>query len=581
MFGLAGKGKDWVMTQSLSSKAGRAARSTLMLFGLLGGTAVAGCITGPYTGYLQSTTPAGQKITFQGRADNSAPAVSGYVLSNANTDPLQGAWTKISSNVTINGPYTDPHDTAPYWEWSFVSSTMTSTQWPSGGLARFKGTGKYNGNSTPGPLVTFDNESLACVWSPAEINNGWRQQGQDCQTPYYDGSIITAVATDLFPSDVQDIKYLGRGGGHAFQPGAADDPLTFLGQTIAYYHTIQAPNTLGEFKTKFGFDGVNETHAIYYNVGDLGIARDMHCRKTATNVTACYVTNYGRATAGVNPPPIFGTLDPQTAINQAINGFNGNQSFSNTPVATVAMVQDPGNAANKVQFMVFNKDGDLDNYAALDNPGLFAINDAEHFTPQSTTANINVPDNCLTCHGAGATYTRSETDGVPAIANAFFLPFDKQSFIFSTQNSTYSEANTMVKLKSLNTLVWNTVSSTSAIGTLLKGMYPLSGVPTGPQDPGTSFDTTYVPAGWNNNKAQREVYNEVVKPYCRTCHVTAHSYYDWDTFTEMSQSGPSNDVCGGINLPMPQAEQVQNRMWNSAARAHFVAGFQLSGACDP
>jgi hypothetical protein len=456
---------------------------------------------------------------------------------------------------------------------------MTSTQWPSGGLARFKASGKYNGNSSVGPLVTFDNEALACVYSPSEINHGWRGQGQDCQTPYYDGSIITAVATDRIPSDVQDIKYLGRGGDHAFQMGA-DEPLNFWDQTYAYYNTIQAPQTLADFKNKYSFS-IDEVRAIYYNQGDLGIARDMHCRKTLANVTACFVTNYGRSGSGINPLPVFGTLDPQTAINQAITGPG---AFSNKPVATVAMVYDPsaGAAANRVQFMVFNADGDLDPFAALDNPSVFSAIDAEHFTAQSTATNITVPDNCLTCHGAGATYTRSTTNGVPSITNASFLPFDKQSFLFSSTNSTYSEANMMPKLKQLNTLVWGTVTPTSAVGTLLKGLYPVAGVPTGPQDPSSSFDTTYVPAGWNANKAQRQVYNEVVKPYCRTCHVTAPANLDWDTFTEMSTSGSvANDVCGGLDMPMPQAEQIENRMWNSPARAHLVAAFKLSGACDP
>lgn len=568
------------MKQSPSSRIMRGAQGTMLLLAVLGATAATGCVMGPYTGFVLASTPAGQQISFSGRADNAAPAVSGYVLSNANTDPLSASWTKVSGGVAVSGPYYDPYDTAPYWNWSFLSSAMTSLRWPSGGLARFKATGKYNGSGTPGPLLTFDNEALACAYSPAEYGHGWRTVGNDCQTPYYDGTIITAVATDKQPSDVQPIKYLGRGGGHAYETDS-DEPLTFLGQTLAYYDTIDAPATLTEFKDRHHFE-LGETRAIYYNVGDLGVGRDMHCRKTSTNITACFVTNYGRSGAGVNPSPVFGTLDQQTAINQAINGGNG--AFLNKPVATVAMIHDPSPAAaaNPVQFMVYDDLGELTNFAALDNPSIPVAANAAHFIPQSTEVNVNVPDNCLTCHGAGADYVRSETIGQPSITGAAFLPFDKQSFVFSTSNSTYSEANMMPKLKQLNTLVWNTVSPTSAIGSLLKGMYPVAGVPTGPQDPSSAFDVTYIPAGWNGNRVQRQVYNEVVKPYCRTCHMTSQANHDWDTYGEMDTAySLTNVVCGGYELPMPQAEQVLNRMWNGPARAHFVAGFQISGACDP
>lgn len=579
------------MSRSISSIWVGGAGRTALLFGLLGGAAITGCVTGPYTGFLLSGTPAGQKLDFQGRADNAAPAVSGYVLSNAANDPLVGPWTKFNGNVTVTGPHQDPADTAPWWDWSFKSASLTSAQWPEGGLARFKATGKYNGSSTPGALATFDNEGFACAFGPSEINNDWRQRGSDCQTPYYNGSIITAVSTSKVPDDTTTMNYLGLGGDHLSQ---SNDAIAIAAQTEAYYDTIGAPDTLELFRAAYGFAS-GDTQALYYNQGDLGIARDMHCRKKIgigfSPITACYVTNYGRvhdADHIVLGRPTFGTMDPQEAMNQAITNIAAPDTDTDaTPVATVAMVYNPNLAANnnRVQFMVYDQSGNLTPYAALDDPGVDDVEVIEGDPPpasHTTATSVNVPDNCLTCHGASATYTRSTTVGVPKVANAAFLPFDPQSFVYST-NSTYSESVTKAKLKSLNAYVWGTTTATSQIGLLLKGMYPVGTTPTGPQDPNSVFNPEYIPTGWSGNKLQKQVYNEVVKPYCRTCHVTAPSYADWDTFSEMQASSGSvaSYVCGGSSVSMPHAQQTLNRFWRSPARAHLVSAFQISGACAP
>jgi hypothetical protein len=47
--------------------------------------------------------------------------------------------------------------------------------------------------------------------------------------------------------------------------------------TVAYYNAIGAPSTLASFKSSFGFP-TGEVTATYYNDGDLGLVREMHCR---------------------------------------------------------------------------------------------------------------------------------------------------------------------------------------------------------------------------------------------------------------------------------------------------------------
>src|SRR5262249_34918799 len=100
-------------------------------------------------------------------------------------------------------------------------------------------------------------------------------------------------------------------------------------ETNAYYGTWGAPANLSSFISTFGFTG-SEPTATYYNDGDLGLGREMHCKNFSiafgflTGV-ACYVRNY----SGVAGSPAF-NVDPNTVLAQAVTHSG---SF-----ATVAMV---------------------------------------------------------------------------------------------------------------------------------------------------------------------------------------------------------------------------------------------------
>jgi hypothetical protein len=169
--------------------------------------------------------------------------------------------------------------------------------------------------------------------------------------------------------------------------------------------------TFASWKAANGFPaaGSVDARAIYGNLGDLQIGRDMNCVDAAGNI-ACYVTNYGPqpfVNGAVNPLWIgpngeFPNL-PQ-AIEDAIAGH--------APFATVAMVykRSAAGSANAVTFYVFDGDGDLFLSPALDGEG----------------GKTN-PRMCMACHGG------SYDSATHSVAGAQFLPFDAYFFQHSSQ----------------------------------------------------------------------------------------------------------------------------------------------------
>lgn len=549
-----------------------------IVFLACGGLVVgAGCVLQPFTGTIHEGATVGYEMKFSGRTDTpsaSTSAVRALVLDPADGDPILGSYTQIGQ-TSVSGPPQNGNDPfVPFFDWEIQADGLSEAQWPLGGLARFRVKSRYDGASVERDMATFNEEGMACL--DAAQGLAWRQAGDQCRSQYEDDTIITVVSTRITPAEAQDgkVRYLGKGGNH---DSYSSIPSDHVNETLNYYDTILAPKTLADFITKYEFP-LGETRAIYYNNGDLGIARDMHCKTftppaPADPVTACYVTNYGR---DGNNQVVFGDLDAQDMINEAQSPVHV-AGTKNQAVATVAMVHDPSFPENSVQFMVYDQNGERAEYAALDNQGVIAAqNDA-----LPSNANINVPDNCLACHGAKADYQRKES-GPATITDAAFLPFDPEAFVFSTSDPAYSEVNMAPKIKALNAMVWDT-KPPKAVRTLLEGMYPYHGTPVGPKDPNSAFSPLYVPDGWLvAGKPGKEVYQEVIKPYCRSCHVTASDFKDWDSFAELDfyRMDLAADVCEG-GPPMPNAQQAQTRFWQSSARAYLVNAFNIGSACAP
>lgn len=603
---------------------------------------LAGCTEGAYTGQTVTVTSTeGYTLALNGRTDTSGAQINAYVHANpygnpwlvpvAPASPTTG-YTLIGSIPAGTTPYYQNDPTHPYYTWSMTSTPLSASplntrEWRQGGLLHLRLRSTYSTNTGPEDMIAFDNESALC-WQSEVVTQGqsWLTGITDCQSPYPINTartsggghdIITMVSTTPTPAQQHDdLDYLGYRGGSA-PPSVPVAPDSNEAKTARYYQFINAPLTFkgsGGFYEKYGFGlaGTDEVSAIYYNAGDLGIARDMHCKSFIPPQTVpprgralvgrvCYVTNYGRDAAG---EARFGpeNVDAQAAITQAVAG----SSVGNTAaIATVAMVYLPPLplqlAGTNVQFMVYNaklgiqdSTGALQNFAALDNKGLEANDNPE----LDSHANINVPDNCLTCHGTSSQYTPTAT-GTPSILRANFLPFDPASMVFSTTNATYSKENMLPKLKALNAhvaAVAAVIQAPAVVGDppgaiidLLNGMYPSTLTPpgaNGPAVPDTVFVDTYVPPGWTSvGKGATQLYNEVVKPYCRTCHVSHDTTgaLDFLSYAEFSgQKDWINEyVCKEGSGPMPQAEQTQNRFWKSSARAHLVNALKLSGVCSP
>ena len=552
-----------------------------------------GCTTGPVTGQLGDP---GVALPFSGYTEAKGALITTHVLNNPGDSLANATFTKIGSGIGSVLPQS-LNDPQPAYPWSVSARALTQTEWPRGGVVRLKA---MRGTSD---LATFDAAGLSCAFSKVQAGMSWITAGQACSSPYPNPSLITMVSASTDPSrDITPPFYLGIRSGVPTYPGLLS-PSDREPTSAHYYDMIAASPTLTQFKIDYGFQTGNVIRAVYYNHGDLGLARDMNCVATTINskaVTACYVSNYGRQPGGKFAPAGFGAddLDPQIALGQAL-GVQGTAtipipSSANVPIATVAMVYNAALPAGaRVEFIVYDAQGNLTTEAALDHGGLFALGAQQ--TP--TTANIAVPDNCLTCHGGSSSYTPS-LNGPSVVSNAHFLPFDPAGFEFVTSPSyaAFAKDPTMSKLKVLNAMVWDTQPAPATLA-LLKGMYLAPPNPQainlGPKDPASVYNPTFLPAGWTfdpavdekKSRAARQVYNEVVKPYCRTCHSSHDAglldFLSYDSFLTSSNAIGTMVCVQAGTYPMPQAEQTQVRFWNSPARAHLMSALSIPGTCKP
>ena len=326
-----------------------------------------------------------------------------------------------------------------------------------------------------------------------------------------------------------------------------------VSEATNYYNTIGA-NTLvappngtqfDAWLTANGFNsGALDVRAVYGNRGDLAFGRDMHCLQSGQNI-ACYVTNFG-------PPPILGLgtlLNPDwvginnsgdptytfpalensfSAINDAING--------NHPFGTVAMVWTPNsgaaNNANNVTFYAFSSRGFLLEIVDLD--------DETHGQGKV------IPRMCMACHGGRYD---SPTDSV---LGASFLPFDMYSFKFSNDFN-FDLYGQQEAFRKLNQLVLATNPPAPAIAEFINGSYP-----KGVGNTGSIEIDNYVPSGWSPDP---DLYNLVVKPYCRTCHLSEGGNADFGSYQKfVTEASTTNDlVCNSHD--MPHAEVPYVRFW--------------------
>jgi hypothetical protein len=310
-------------------------------------------------------------------------------------------------------------------------------------------------------------------------------------------------------------------------------------------------------------DILNEPARVtkYFNYGDLGIGREMHCiNRGCTGELACYVRNF-----------VGKRADGKLAFNDMTKAKTA--LLNNRPFATVAMVERQlmaSTAANRVFFVVY-----------LQNPGTG--------DPASTTLaltapldnkgyNTSIPGNCLQCHGINSRYT---AHGAHEVRNAMFLPFDLDSFkYFSTDPaSSLSRAKQQAAFRAHNRMVrsFSSLFNSPDARELIAGWYG------GDMFNGT-FNGDFVPGGWQGGTNQRQLYDKTYAIGCRTCHISYvpsatdnRPFLEFSTFAELAQVA-KGAMCGstGNTRRMPAAEQTLKVLWQSGGRPHYFG--QVPGA---
>jgi hypothetical protein len=361
--------------------------------------------------------------------------------------------------------------------------------------------------------------------------------------------------------------------------------------TTAYYRRIcntpssAAPcsnaqlDTLTAFRQRFGMQtsdsgppAAGETVATYYNRGDLGIGREMHCiQQASTQDIACYVKNFGQFGA----PPSWSAT-----------------AFEGSPFATVAMVERHSvspTSPDKVIFLVYGGNGQLVTQAPLDQHSSLQLGqDGVNF-------NAHIPSNCMACHGAGGQYVPQNASNVASrgATGAMFLPFDLDQFEYHPTNASLSRSSQETAFRILNVDIVRRVAATygstraGAIINTVNGWYGID--PSRPhQEQSLTFVSSYVPPGWGADLwdgfyGDSHFYQKLLRPYCRGCHMTfglddSRSFEDWEQYDRL-WSLASFDMCPQDNTPprMPHAEQVSREFWDSDARSIFVAYTSWTG----
>lgn len=495
------------------------------------------CQTGPVNGTTAAGPVVGKSFLFQGYFNHPSELISLQVMTDPTKDPGVAAnWVQFATAVSSTSE-TTINSTDPLYFWSVnaipVPSAAVAARWPQGGLVRVRA---YHAGSNR-VLTTFDDVTFGdCLSDQLAVDADWATIGTKCAG--LGTGTAALVSTTNIP--VASGGFLGRKGD------------TSAVETTAYYITAGVPTSLANFKSTFGFPAGDVT-ATYYNDGDLGLGREMHCKAIAGGGVACYVTNYD---GSADPDPTHHPVIPNTITTVMADATARLHGF-----ATVAMIYTGGSGTNSVKFVVYGANGNWATTAPLD----------------STKAHVSIPNNCLACHGINATYSTA-THSVSG--NAKFLPFDPFSFKYSTAAG-FTFNDQVDEFRRLNALV-RTASPTAAISELIDGMY----APKAVTDPTAVANNTFVPDAWkfaNGSLAGTALYNGVVKVGCRTCHISATSATldfntpdDFDAFIGTIR----NDVCGTAHV-MPHAERVMKKFWESGARAYLVTGYGPATYPDP
>lgn len=317
------------------------------------------------------------------------------------------------------------------------------------------------------------------------------------------------------------------------------------------YERVGVKQTLPAWKLANGF-GADDEDAVYLNKPDLGLGRWMHKKVTGSDI-AYYVSNYGVACSGSADLAAFAKL-----TNNPATGL----------IATVAMEYSdhPSGGGRYTKFYVFNAAGERVNKADLDCYG------AKY-----------VPKLCMVCHGGAPGTVTGDARGD---GQSRFIPFDPESFGYATIDDpnnpgAFTRAGQEIAFREMNKGIHNLTNVSPAIQELIQGWY-------GATITAPTQNSGYVHEGWRltgtgtppgtspDDKAT--LYNQVVKPSCRSCHNTRDPGFfniSWDTWDGGNgfKEHPSIEslVCGPGRI-MPHAKVTFNNFWLSSPHQPTALG---------
>lgn len=298
------------------------------------------------------------------------------------------------------------------------------------------------------------------------------------------------------------------------------------------------------------FSGGEYTRTSYLNDNDLGSGRDMHFLKHLDGRLSAYVTNYSR----------FGPFDQNPVFAQdAADHFQG--------FATVCMelgpVEGQADTTPVVKFFVYAETNSA-------KPGT----DIQYSADLDGFGQKHVPTLCLNCHGGRY---QPGPDLIPTIADlsgdinrSHFRELDLSTYLFPDSRTVATPAE-QAAFRRQNLMIRETEAARGPIHDLIDGWYA-SG--SGDQD------NSYTPTAWDDTLPQRNLYHDVVKVSCRTCHIAFDSAdddsgIDWNRYDQMRlRSGFVGSVAVGnqISLPsnrrMPHALVTYRNFWIHQSPAH-------------
>jgi hypothetical protein len=239
---------------------------------------------------------------------------------------------------------------------------------------------------------------------------------------------------------------------------------------------------------------------------------------------------------------------------------------------------------NRVQFWTFKGDNPTataGNY--FPNPAL----DVEGNKP--------MPEICMGCH-------QGSYGGAGSLVNgAVFLPFDVDSFLGDDgnplQNTLGSGAPRPAQgdFRQFNQFALQASNIGSGVSAAYQRLtdiwYKDAAHPNGVNDPAASYHFNQGAAALNANTpgifgSHAPLYDDVVRPVCRTCHVARDPTFDtWDELSQLTSSSSfiQSYVCGPGNASphhyMPHAQVPYKRFWQQ--NLETTMGSELSLTCSP